>query len=155
MTKEDSIARRQWMQADLSMHIRSKINLTLEGSYVDTGEGTNFTEKMAKCLATGTFPIHIGQSGGYNRLKNWGFKGFKKSGINLDYDIPSKDSLTAEARSTKIKKISDVIESLDDNIDVEDICRQNYEWFHSGWYDYCEKQNEIEIERLHQTLSNL
>jgi len=138
-----------WQQVDLSMHVRSRLNLTLEGSYIDHGKGVNFTEKTGKCLASGTFPLHIGQSGGFKRLHNWGFKGFENNNtFNLDYDELQPDFLSANSRSKKVKKIFKMLESLNDNIDVEDICRKNYEWFHNGWYDHCEKQNEIEINRL-------
>lgn len=138
-----------WQQIDLSMHVKSRLNLTLEGSYIDHGKGVNFTEKTGKCLASGTFPLHIGQSGGFKRLHNWGFKGFENNNkFNLDYDELQPDFLSANFRSKKVEKIFKMLESLNDNTDVEDMCRENYEWFHNGWYDHCEKQNEIEIDRL-------
>lgn len=143
----------QWQQTDLSLHVRSRLNLTLEGSYIDRGKGVNLTEKTGKCLASGTFPLHIGQSGGFDRLRSWGFEGFENNGkFNLDYDKLEPDFLSANFRSKKVEKIFKMLESLDDNIDVEGICKKNYEWFHNGWYDHCEKQNEIEIDRLRSNL---
>ena len=32
--------------------------------------------------------------------------------------------------------------------DLETVCKQNYEWFHNGWYDSCEKQNRLALTEL-------
>lgn len=144
----------QWQQTDLSAHISSRINATLEGSYIDTGTGVNLTEKMAKCLAAGTFPLHIGQTRGYDRLREWGFNGFEQSGLDLSYDQMQGDFLSAKFRSDKIKKIYAVIESISDELNVEQVCKNNYDWFHGGWYDHCESQNEPEIQRLQEDVNN-
>jgi len=144
----------QWQQTDLSAHVRSRINATLEGSFIDTGTGVNFTEKMAKCLAAGTFPLHIGQTGGYRRLTEWGFKGFEQSGLDLSYDQMQGDFLSAKFRSDKIKKIYTLINSISDDLNVEQVCKTNYDWFHGGWYNNCESLNEPEIRRLQQALNH-
>jgi len=145
----------KFLVTDLSMHIRSRINLTLEGSYVDTGYGTCLQEKTGKCLATGTFPIAIGQSGTYSLLKNWGFGGFDDVKIDLSFDHILKDFDSITSRNMKIKKICSVIEKLNDSVDVEDCCKKNYEWFHDGWYQQVEKNNDIHIERLRTTLKHI
>ncbi len=144
----------KWQQTDLSAHVRSRINATLEGSYIDTGCGVNLTEKMAKCLAAGTFPLHIGQTGGFSRLIEWGFDGFENCGLDLSYDQMQGDFLSAKFRSDKIKKIYALIDSIGDDLDVEQVCKNNYDWFHGGWYNHCESLNEPKIQRLQEALNH-
>ena len=142
----------QHIITDVSMHIRSRINLTLEGNYVETGCGTFLTEKTGKCLAAGTFPIAIGQSGTYQLLNKWGFRGFDQQAIDLSFDsVYGNDEVS---RIKKIKKISQTIMSLHDNVNVEDCCKKNYDWFHDGWTKKIEKNNDIEIDRLRSKIKS-
>ena len=53
------------------------------------------TEKTLKCLATGSFPIHVGQSGFYGFLESMGFK--FDVGIDLSFD-----RLQGECRRRKL-----------------------------------------------------
>lgn len=142
----------QNIMTDVSMHIRSRINFTLEGNYLEIGCGTLLTEKTGKCLAAGTFPIAIGQSGTYQLLHKWGFSGFDKQEIDLSFD--SVYGNDAASRIKKIKKISETIKSLHDNVNVEDCCKKNYDWFHNGWIKKLEKNNDIQIDRLRSTIKS-
>ena len=149
---ESNSDRWQHIITDVSMHIRSRINLTLEGNYVETGCGTFLTEKTGKCLAAGTFPIAIGQSGTYQLLNKWGFRGFDQQAIDLSFDsVYGNDEVS---RIKKIKKISQTIMSLHDNVNVEDCCKKNYDWFHDGWTKKIEKNNDIEIDRLRSKIKS-
>ncbi len=137
---------------DVTAHIDSIFNFSLEGSFIDAGYGTNITEKMIKCLATGCFPIHVGQTGGYDYLRSMGFKGFEKAGIDLSYDQKNN---SIDNRKTRIEKLFKIIDTLKTNEKIEDVCKRNWEFFHTGWQEYCEEQTQPELERLINTLKKI
>jgi hypothetical protein len=147
-----SLKRWKYVWLDVTAHANSIFNFSLEGSFVDTGYGTNVTEKMIKCLATGCFPIHVGQTGGYDYLRSMGFEGFEKAGIDLSYD--QKDN-SKDNRKTRMEKLFKIIDTLQTNEKIEDICKKNWEFFHNGWQEYCEKQNHIELDRLINKLKKI
>lgn len=128
-------------QCELGVYLDSKVNLTMEGQFVDTGYGCNITEKTLKCLATGCFPLHVGQSGFYKFLSSMGFN--FDTELDLSYDEALKDN-----RKAKLDGVMSNIDKLTVTPHLESVCKQNYEWFHNGWYDSCEKQNRIALTEL-------
>ena len=151
---DGNVSIERWKEAwlDVTAHANSIFNFSLEGSFVDTGYGTNITEKMIKCLATGCFPIHVGQTGGYDYLRSMGFEGFEKTGINLSYD--QKDN-SNDNRKTRIEKLFKIIDTLQTNEEIEDVCKKNWDFFHNGWQEHCEKQNQIDLDRLINKLKKI
>ena len=91
----------------------------------------------------------MGQTGGYDYLRSMGFNGFEKAGIDLSYD--QKDN-SKDNRKTRMEKLFKIIDTLQTNEKIEDICKKNWEFFHDGWQEYCKKQNQPELERLINTL---
>ena len=134
-------------QCELDVYINSKINLTMEGQFVDTGYGCNITEKTMKCLATGCFPIHVGQSGFYKFLSKMGFD------FDVDVDL-SFDSLPGDCRKQKLELIIEIIKSITASETLEKVSQKNYNWFHNNWYDYCETLNTPVLANLKERLSN-
>jgi len=128
-------------QCEMQVYLDSKINLTMEGQFVDTGYGCNITEKTMKCLASGCFPLHVGQSGFYRFLSSMGFNFDTK--LDLSYDEAPQDN-----RKAKLDGVMSNINNLTTTSDLETVCKQNYEWFHNGWYDSCEKQNRVVLAEL-------
>jgi len=128
-------------QCEMGVYINSKINLTMEGQFVDTGYGCNITEKTIKCLASGCFPLHVGQSGFYRFLASMGFN------IDTDLDL-SYDEAPADNRKVKLDGVINNINKLEPTSDLERTCKENYEWFHNGWYESCERSNKIVLEQL-------
>lgn len=128
-------------QCELGVYINSKINLTMEGQFVDTGYGCNITEKTLKCLASGCFPIHVGQSGFYKFLSHMGFN------FNTDIDL-SFDSLSGDCRKQKLESIINLIKKISASESLENLSKKNYDWFHNHWYDYCEKINQPVLNKL-------
>jgi len=127
--------------ADLHLHMDSKVNLTMEGQFVDNGNGCNITEKTLKCLATGCFPLHVGQSGFYDFLRSMGFN------FNIDFDL-SYDDASGDTRREKLHKLMSIVSDLKPTNEMEQCAMENYEWFHNGWFEHCEKQNKAVLQRL-------
>lgn len=134
-------------QCELNVYVNSKINLTMEGQFVDTNYGCNITEKTMKCLATGCFPIHVGQSGFYKFLSKMGFD------FDVDVDL-SFDNLPGDCRKQKLKLILDLIKSITASETLEKVSQKNYNWFHNNWYDYCETLNTPVLAGLKERLLN-
>lgn len=134
-------------QCELGVYLDSKINLTMEGQYVDTGVGCNITEKTLKCLATGCFPLHVGQSGFYNFLETMGFK--FDVGLDLSYD-----NLPHDSRRVRLQRLIDITKDLYATDVMEQVTKQNYDWFHNDWYAHCEKINRPVLENLIEIIHN-
>jgi len=132
-------------QCELNAYLNSKANLTMEGQFVDTGYGCNITEKTLKCLASGCFPIHVGQSGFYNFLRSMGFK------CDVDIDL-SFDTLQGERRRMKLEMLIELIKKLYCTEQMEKITKFNYDWFHNSWYDYCEQLNRPVLNTLKERI---
>lgn len=128
-------------QCELGVYLDSKINLTMEGQFVDTGFGCNITEKTLKCLATGNFPLQVGQSGFYKFLSLMGFN------VDVDIDL-GFDSLGGDCRKTKLEMLIRLIKKIKGDEELEIVSKQNYDWFHNSWYDHCEKINQPVLEEL-------
>ena len=134
-------------QCELGIYVDSRINLTMEGQFVDTGYGCNITEKTMKCLATGCFPIHIGQSGFYKFLSHMGFD------FDVDIDL-SFDKLSGDCRKQKLQMLIDLIKNININESLERVTQKNYNWFHNDWYNYCEQLNTPILQQLKETINN-
>jgi len=128
-------------QCEIGVYLDSKVHLTMEGQFVDTGYGCNITEKTIKCLASGCFPLHVGQSGFYKFLSSMGFN--FNTELDLGYDETPHDN-----RKAKLDGVISNINNLHPTPHLESICKQNYEWFHNGWYESCERQNKSLLDTL-------
>jgi hypothetical protein len=132
-------------QCELNAYLDSRVNLTMEGQFLDTGYGCNITEKTLKCLATGSFPIHVGQSGFYGFLESMGFK--FDVGIDLSFD-----RLQGECRRRKLEMLIGIIKNLSCTEQMEKISKFNYDWFHNYWYDRCEQLNRPVLDKLKERI---
>ena len=128
-------------QSEIAVYLDSKININLEGQFVDTGYGCNITEKTMKSLACGNFPLHVGQSGFYKFLSSMGFN--FDTGMDLSYDEAPQDN-----RVAKLNGVINLMKTIEATPELEKICRKNYEWFHNGWYDSCEANNRAVLDLL-------
>ena len=135
-------------QCQLDVYLQSKVNLTMEGQFVDTGHGCNITEKTMKCLASGCFPLHVGQSGFYKFLSSMGFN--FDVGIDLGYD----DITSVDNRQSKIYGIMSAIDKIKANAILENTAKKNYDWFHKSWYNYCEQLNKPVMDTLKRKIQN-
>ena len=143
------ISYNQWN--DLSAYRDSILNFTLEGDYIDHGYGVNLTEKTYKCFASGTFPIHIGSSGGYSYFETMGFD-FSHCGIDLTYD----KNFVGDSAKTRYKKIDSIFrlcKEIKNNDKIEYLCRKNFAHFHDGgWLKNVNDTTDREMSRLCESL---
>jgi hypothetical protein len=63
--------------------------------------------------------------------------------LDLGYDETPHDN-----RKAKLDGVISNINNLHPTPHLESICKQNYEWFHNGWYESCERQNKLLLDTL-------
>ena len=131
----------------------SYYNITSESFYqrqgLDAGQmpATYITEKTLKPLAVGSFPVHFGQTGGYETLTQWGFTGFDTI-IDTNYDSINDDY-------ERLVQLLVSLDKLEENSTLEDVCYQNYRWFNDSFYDYVRAKNNPRIQQLKEIVNNL